>query len=70
MQIPNCYEKDGHPIKCAICGAPYEMLDCRTVDMMEHIIMEQEWKCTVCNSIIAYWWCGHFDPIFQFGEWE
>ena len=70
MKLSDCYEEDGHPIKCSICGAPYEMLDCRTTDTMEHIIMEQEWRCMVCNNVIALWWCGHFNPIFGYGEWE
>jgi len=70
MQLPNCYEEDGHPIKCSVCGASYEMLDCYITDTMEHIIMEQEWKCIVCNCVIAYWVTGHFDPAFQYGTWE
>ena len=70
MQIPNSYNEEGHPINCPVCGAHWENFEYKNVYGEYYQVFEQETICGVCNSTIAYWAYGHFDPIFQYGAWE
>lgn len=61
------YQPDGHPIMCYACGG--EWLIERTISTCGgHTPSEVETVCVWCETVVAYWAYGGYDPSYIFEE--
>lgn len=49
--------------RCPKCGC--EKIKGRVTAREGHVIYEQEFSCSVCNEVVAYWAYGYYDPGYD-----